>query len=41
MILRKKKNSYKIICEKVTKATRNKLFQSWVANLKKRKYHST
>ena len=35
-ILRKKRNSYKSISEKVTKATRKKFSQSWVFNILKR-----
>jgi hypothetical protein len=35
-ILRKKKNSYKSISKKATKATRKKFAQSWVFNNLKR-----
>jgi len=34
--LRKKRNSYKSICEKITKATRKKFLQSWMFNILKR-----
>tara|TARA_B110000881_G_C18497567_1_gene475066 strand:- start:888 stop:1073 length:186 start_codon:yes stop_codon:yes gene_type:complete len=35
-IIRKRRNSYKNISKKVTKATRKKFHQSWVFNILKR-----